>query len=171
MRFTRADCGIERLQVMGDSKLLMNWANGKNRIKNLGWSPIMYRVSKVKIQFIEISLTHIFREFNLQADSLSKDALLMHEGILSEQEFKDEVLLPVSFTSLCWVFMMVSVLRLLVFNTSMFVIWYMGDRVDYQGSSLNWMIFLSAFKHSLEASEPQDDCNIVALGLLRGKHF
>jgi len=35
----------ERVQVMGDSKLLMDWANDKIRIENMGLGPIMLRVS------------------------------------------------------------------------------------------------------------------------------
>jgi hypothetical protein len=76
-----ADHWIERLEVMGDSKLLMDWDNRKIRIENLGLGPIMLRVSEVKSQFSAITFSHIFREFNVQADSLSKDALSMREGI------------------------------------------------------------------------------------------
>ena len=47
------DPGIDRLQRMGDSKLLKDWGNGKNRIVNLVLRPIMFRVSKVKRHFLE----------------------------------------------------------------------------------------------------------------------
>jgi hypothetical protein len=63
---------------MGDSKLLVDWANGKNHLKNLILRPTMLRVSEV---FSEINFIHIYSEFNSHADNLSKDALTMHNFI------------------------------------------------------------------------------------------
>jgi ribonuclease HI len=35
--------GINKLQVLGDSKMLMDWANGKFQITNMALGPIMNR--------------------------------------------------------------------------------------------------------------------------------
>jgi ribonuclease HI len=35
---------ISRVQILGDSKLENNWANGKNNVENLNLNPIMERI-------------------------------------------------------------------------------------------------------------------------------
>lgn len=99
---TDADKGIKELQVLGNSKLLMVWANGKCQLSNLNLGPILLRVLEVKQHFDFISFTHIYREFNTKADSLSKDALSLQEGSLLLQEFKGHDLLAVSHSSPFW---------------------------------------------------------------------
>ena len=54
--------------------------------------PIMNKNSEVKVKFSEISLSRIYRNFSGQADKLSKEAFFVQEGLLSEQEFKEESL-------------------------------------------------------------------------------
>lgn len=85
--------------MLGNSKLLMVWANGKCQLSNLNLGPILLRVLEVKQHFDFISFTHIYREFNTKADSLSKDALSLQEGSLLLQEFKGHDLLAVSHSS------------------------------------------------------------------------
>jgi ribonuclease HI len=82
---------VSRLQVLGDSKLLMDWENGKNQITNMALSPIMELCLEKKKIFEEISFSHVYREFNYKADKLSKEALILQEGHLIEQEFRDNI--------------------------------------------------------------------------------
>lgn len=54
-----ADKGTKKLQVLGDSKLLMDWTNGKCKITNMALGPTMNRVLDVKNHFDSISFTHL----------------------------------------------------------------------------------------------------------------
>ena len=47
----------------------------------------------VKKNFEEISFAHIYKEFNIKADLLSKESLTMQEILLEKQVFKQEILL------------------------------------------------------------------------------
>ena len=78
--------------MLGDSKLLIDWENGKCRPTHLALGPIVPRVLEVKLQFEFISFSHIYREFNSKADTLSKDALSLQEGTLLAQEFRADLL-------------------------------------------------------------------------------
>jgi len=42
---------VKRLHVFGDSKLLMDWTNGKNNISNLELEPIFNMIVKNKLIF------------------------------------------------------------------------------------------------------------------------
>jgi hypothetical protein len=46
-------------------------------------------VQVLRGDFEEISFTHVYREFNHRVDTLSKEALTVQEGVLIEQEFRD----------------------------------------------------------------------------------
>lgn len=48
-------------------------------------------VKEDRRQFADISFKHIFRENNSHAGKLSKEALSLQEGLLIEQEFKDNL--------------------------------------------------------------------------------
>lgn len=54
-----SDRGLSRLQVMGDSKPVIGWTNGKNLKENLTLTPILNRIREVKRKFSVISFTHI----------------------------------------------------------------------------------------------------------------
>jgi ribonuclease HI len=71
---------IEVIQVIGDSKIIIEWLKdrGKLQIASLmGW---MDRINKLKNSFREIHYTHVYRELNMEADFLSKKALSKTEG-------------------------------------------------------------------------------------------
>jgi ribonuclease HI len=71
---------IEVIQVIGDSKIIIDWLKdrGKLQVASLmGW---MDRIIKLKKSFREIYYTHVYRELNKEADSLSKKALTKTEG-------------------------------------------------------------------------------------------
>jgi hypothetical protein len=83
------DRQVKRLQVFGDSKLLMDWENGKSNISNLELGPIFNRIMENKIVFEEVSFAHVYREFNHKVDQLSKEALILEEVFLLVHEIKD----------------------------------------------------------------------------------
>jgi hypothetical protein len=80
-----AENGIERIQVMGDSKLLVDWANGGSHIENPVLSTVMNRVSEVRMKLLEISFSRIYRQFNEKMNRLSKEALSLQERTLTNQ--------------------------------------------------------------------------------------
>jgi ribonuclease HI len=80
---------VKRIQILGDSKLVLDWANGKSNITNMLLRPIMDRIQVLKGDFDEIYFIHVYREFNHKAYTLSKEALTVQEGVLIEQEVKD----------------------------------------------------------------------------------
>jgi ribonuclease HI len=97
------DKQVRKIQVLGDSKLVMDWANGKAQI-------ILERILEIRALFEEVSFAHIFREFNHKVDHLSKEALALEEGMLSVQEVKDHIPFECyQFVSLLiWLYMFLS---------------------------------------------------------------
>jgi ribonuclease HI len=83
------DIQVKRLQVFGDSKLLIDWENGKSIIYNLDLGPILDRIMEKKLIFEEVSFSHVYREFKHKDDQLSKEALILEEGCLLVHEIKD----------------------------------------------------------------------------------
>jgi ribonuclease HI len=73
---------LEVIQVIGDSKIIINWLKdrGKLQVASLmGW---MDGINLLKSAFKEIHFTHVYRELNMEADTLSKLALNSPEGKL-----------------------------------------------------------------------------------------
>ena len=56
--------GILELRVVGDSKDVIDWENGKNSMRSLNLSHWMKRVQMVIQHFASISFSHIYRNFN-----------------------------------------------------------------------------------------------------------
>jgi len=44
---------IAKLQVMGNSKLIIDWVKGKNKIENPMLCPTMDRISEVRNKFLD----------------------------------------------------------------------------------------------------------------------
>jgi ribonuclease HI len=74
---------ITKIQVMGDSKVIIDLMNQKDNLHAIdieGWK----RRTKVMItNFQEISFHHIFRDFNKEVDRISKQGLQDKKGILT----------------------------------------------------------------------------------------
>ena len=51
---------------MGDSKIVIKWANQNHNMNNLELIHIMNQIVEVKYHFHAISFTHVYREFNTQ---------------------------------------------------------------------------------------------------------
>jgi hypothetical protein len=83
------DRQVKRLQVFHDSKLLMEWENGKSDIYNLELGLIFNRIMEKKIVFEEISFAQVYREFNHKVYQLSKKSLILDGVFLLVHEIKD----------------------------------------------------------------------------------
>jgi hypothetical protein len=67
---------IKKLQILGDSKVVIDWLNHRGRLQAISIEGWKLRTMDLTTLFQEISFHHIFREFNKEADQLSKQALL-----------------------------------------------------------------------------------------------
>jgi hypothetical protein len=70
-------------QLLGDSKVVIDWLNSKGQLhvsSLLGW---MDRTRELQHKFRHITFLHTPRENNKKADALSKTALQKQVGLLS----------------------------------------------------------------------------------------
>jgi ribonuclease HI len=87
---------ITGIQIIGDSKLIIDWCNGSERLQSLvleGWKE---QIKRLSTQFETISYIHTFREFNKDADVLSKNALRdqNHRGVIIYTQWEDNKPVP-----------------------------------------------------------------------------
>ena len=74
LHFARS-MGIDSLQIAGDSQVIVKWFDGTIQLEAVILSHWMERIRQLKRQFLKISIQHIYRENNREADFLSKQAL------------------------------------------------------------------------------------------------
>jgi ribonuclease HI len=67
---------LQKLQVLGDSKVIIEWLNNRGRLQASAIEGWKLRTKELIKYFQEISFQHIFREFNKEADQLSKQAIM-----------------------------------------------------------------------------------------------
>jgi ribonuclease HI len=66
---------IEHLQLIGDSRVIIDWLNHKGKLQTitlLAWND---RIILLQRHFKKLIFTHTFREYNKEADLLSKTSL------------------------------------------------------------------------------------------------
>lgn len=68
------------LEVYGDSLLVINQTNGKFKVSNKGLQPLHKTVIDLKSKFNRITFSHVPREKNTCADSLSNLGLTKRQG-------------------------------------------------------------------------------------------
>jgi ribonuclease HI len=78
---------INQLQVLGDSKVIINWVEGKFKLQILELEHWKRRIGLLKQQFGFISFSHIYRHHNSEADSLSKKAVHISTRTLLIEEW------------------------------------------------------------------------------------
>jgi ribonuclease HI len=71
---------FQRLQVLGDSKVVIDWLSKRGRLQASAIEGWKSRIKELIKPFQEISFEHIYREYNKEADLLSKQALWEPEG-------------------------------------------------------------------------------------------
>ena len=75
--------GIKHLQVLGDSQVIIKWALGEAHVKSLELQHCLSNTMSVMKDFTFLSFKHIYREMNVEVDSLSKRELSVMDGRLS----------------------------------------------------------------------------------------
>jgi hypothetical protein len=66
---------IPDIQIIGDSKLIIEWCKGSGRLQSLALEGWKEQIKRLSTQFEKISYLHTYREYNKVADVLSKFAL------------------------------------------------------------------------------------------------
>ena len=64
---------IKKVQIFGNSKLVINWAVRKFCLQNIQLAQILQEVNRLADMFEYVDFVHIYRERNTLADSLAKD--------------------------------------------------------------------------------------------------
>ena len=71
---------INKIQIFGDSQLVINWTKGKYIIQNLMLSQVLLEVNRLSDMFELVELKHIFHERNTSPDELAKSGVSVMEG-------------------------------------------------------------------------------------------
>ena len=79
LRLTRQH-NLDKIQVFGDSQLVINWATGKYRLLNTELAMILQDVHCLADSLDYVSFKHIYRERNFKADTLAKAGGSILEG-------------------------------------------------------------------------------------------
>ena len=72
--------GIDDIQIAGDSLVTVEWFKGNYHLDAVLLDTWKERILLLKGQFVDISIQHIYRENNCDADILSKKDLALPMG-------------------------------------------------------------------------------------------
>ena len=91
------DIGLSYLYVFGDSLMIINWAKNESTISLVNLDSWCLDTRKLISLFTHMDFSHVFREHNKRADTLSKEGILMAAGQFTFTETcEDEVYREVS---------------------------------------------------------------------------
>ena len=71
---------ISNLQVLRDSKVIIDWATNKSCLQVLSLEPWKMKIRELLLGSLQVDIQHTYKEYNEEADLLSKRALLLEEG-------------------------------------------------------------------------------------------
>ena len=81
--------GLPFLHIFGDFVVVINWENNKSVLSALNLVYWCTNISKLKDTFLFLVFQHVYREHNVRADCLSKEALSMASGLFNFTEIYD----------------------------------------------------------------------------------
>ena len=91
------DIGLPYLHIFGDSSVIINWARNESTLTMVNLETWCINIGQIKSLFTFVDFSHVFREHNKRANTLSKEGLSMVVGHLSLTEIcEDEVIGEVS---------------------------------------------------------------------------
>lgn len=67
--------GGKKLIVNSDSELLVKQMNGQYKVKNEGLRPLYQKANELRKHFAQVTIKHVYREQNSQADALCNEAM------------------------------------------------------------------------------------------------
>jgi hypothetical protein len=83
--------GLMELEFHGDSKVVVDWVNIMYMLQSIALDSWKQKIETLKSSFFDLQVNHIFREYNIVANNLSKQALNLAEGKLFIIEFDHDV--------------------------------------------------------------------------------
>ena len=88
--------GVPLSHIYGDSQVIINWVKGLSALTPPELHHWCKETQKLISSFPGLTLSHIYREHNRIADSLSKTTLTLSPGIGYFSEFIDDLLVTVT---------------------------------------------------------------------------
>ena len=82
--------GPPSLYIFGDSSVVINWANNKETMSCLDLGHWCDNIIRLKESFLSSDCQHVYKEHNMRADVLSKEALKLTTGHLSFMKFYED---------------------------------------------------------------------------------
>ena len=82
------DFGLPSLHVCGDSTAIINWVNGRAALTALNLDGWCQNIENMESSFL-LDFHHVYREYNVKADGLSKEALSLASSLLHYTEFTE----------------------------------------------------------------------------------
>ena len=82
---------------MGDSKVIIDWVNGKSSLHSIFHQHWMIQVKRLIQSFEKMTIFHIYRIFNNEAYLLSKQAIKDMNGFLLFEESLRENLIDYGY--------------------------------------------------------------------------
>ena len=79
---------MDKIQIFGDSQLVINWASGNYRLMNLELPMILQNANRITNCFESLSFNHIYQEINSSADALETAGGRILEGSWSIKEYR-----------------------------------------------------------------------------------
>jgi len=80
---------IFELHLLGDSKIIIEWLNRRGTLQAIALECWKERIKETLLHFRDITFTHIYREENMVADTLSKKALSNMLGYIAYNQWED----------------------------------------------------------------------------------
>ena len=83
------DFGLPNLYVFGDSSVIINWVNGDSSLNMVNLDAWCYNTKLLLSTFTHVDISHVYREYNTRADTLSKEGLMEDVGYLTLSQICD----------------------------------------------------------------------------------
>jgi hypothetical protein len=89
---------MRKFQLLGDSKVVVDWVNGKFDLQVVGLNLLKARIHSLLLDLDWFSCCHIYKELNALTNKLSKESLtLMDEAFIFQEIYDGESLRDMSF--------------------------------------------------------------------------
>ena len=75
--------GLPSLHIFGDSLVIINWENNKASLSSLELGHWCESIRHMIDSFPLLDIRHVYREYNMRVDSLSKDVMSLAQGHFS----------------------------------------------------------------------------------------
>ena len=84
------DKQLKRLHIYGDSKIVIDWETRKKNIIAPHLQNLLKEIRALQPNFDAVNFNHIYREYNMEADTLSKQALAIQPGTIKGEVSKGD---------------------------------------------------------------------------------